>query len=71
MIAWAELEAWELMADYRHRISGLRAYAITCWWWLANDDKDGENYFAVVGNDGLATCTGASNSLGVRPAFTI
>lgn len=71
MIAWAELEAWELMADYRHRISGLRAYAITCWWWLANDDKDGENYFAIVGGHGCADYYGASYSFGVRPAFTI
>lgn len=38
-------------------------------WWL-RDVITAAN-FAYVNNNGLANCTGASNSLGVRPAFCI
>ena len=38
-------------------------------WWLR--DVITASYFAVVANDGLASYYGASNSLGVRPAFCI
>lgn len=38
-------------------------------WWLR--DVISASYFAYVGADGLANCTDASNSLGVRPAFAI
>ena len=38
-------------------------------WWLR--DVITAALFAVVGNDGFAGCNGASNSFGVRPAFSI
>lgn len=38
-------------------------------WWLR--DVITASYFAYVGNFGYAYCGGASNSLGVRPAFCI
>ena len=38
-------------------------------WWLR--DVITASYFAFVGNNGIATCDNASNSLGVRPAFCI
>lgn len=39
------------------------------WYWL-RDVVSAAN-FALVDNDGLANCTGASNAGGVRPAFSI
>lgn len=38
-------------------------------WWLRDVITD--SHFAFVGTGGLATCTGASSSSGVRPAFCI
>lgn len=65
----ADLEAWELMADYRNRASGARADSWTRWWWLT--DANGRDCFALVDDNGSVGSVGASFSLGIRPAFTI
>ena len=58
----------ELMKDPKHRVcsypDGSRAY-----WWLR--DVVISTSFALVNANGYATYNGASNSLGVRPAFII
>ena len=51
---------------FRHEPSRIFNHEI---WWLR--DVISSSHFALVGYDGLANYTGASNSIGVRPAFCI
>lgn len=41
------------------------------WYWLQNKVEDSASGFALVGGSGAATCTGASDSTGVRPVFLL
>lgn len=62
-------EQWELMKDRKNRI----AFRQNCWeWgWLQNKRKGSATDFCGVDGLGHAGGWGASNSLGVRPAFLI
>ena len=62
-------EQWELMKDRKNRI----AFRQNCWeWgWLQNKRKGSAEAFCTVGSYGNANYWGASDSLGVRPAFLI
>ena len=62
-------EQWELMKDWKNRI----AFRQNCWeWgWLQNKRKGSAAAFCTVGSYGAANNWGASDSLGVRPAFLI
>lgn len=62
-------EQWELMKDRKNRI----AFRQNCWeWgWLQNKRKGSAEAFCTVGSYGTANYWGASDSLGVRPAFLI
>ena len=63
------LEEWELTQDYRYRVAGTKGELCSDWWWLA--DRVNGVFFAFVSNGGLAGYAGASNSVGVRPAFIV
>lgn len=41
------------------------------WWWLKNKSKKYAAYFAVVYGGGIAHCSRASDSYGIRPVFRI
>ena len=62
-------EQWELMKDRKNRI----AFRQNRWeWgWLQNKRKGSAAAFCTVGSYGVANYWGASDSLGVRPAFLI
>lgn len=62
-------DQWELMKDRKNRI----AFRQNRWeWgWLQNKRKGSAADFCYVGDYGDANGWGASNSLGVRPAFLI
>lgn len=62
-------EQWPLMQDRKNRIA-FRNNAWE-WGWLQNKRKGSATYFCFVHNHGDALGWGASNSLGVRPAFLI
>lgn len=70
---WAEYkdaEQWPLMKDRRNRIA-FHKDGRWDWCWCMDRDTDSASSFAYVYYYGLATCGGASNSYGVRPAFLI
>lgn len=60
---------WELMKDRKNRIT----FRQNCWeWgWLQNKRKGSAPFFACVNYNGVAVCSDASASGGVRPAFLI
>lgn len=62
-------QQWELMKDRKNRIAFRQGSWE--WGWLQNKRKDSATHFAHVLGDGSASCSNASNSLGVRPAFLI
>ena len=41
------------------------------WYWLQNKVEDSASFFASVDDNGVASCTNASDSLGVRPVFLL
>jgi hypothetical protein len=63
------VKQFELMKDHRNRIAFLGEDGDWEYCWLQN--KVDSAYFALVGAYGLAACSVASNSFGVRPAFKI
>lgn len=68
----ADVEQFELMKDRRNRIAFQGADTGTWeWYWLQNRDEDYASDFAYVNSSGLATCSDASHSLGVRPVFLL
>ena len=64
-----DCEQWPLMKDRKNRI----AFRDNSWeWgWLQNKRKGSAADFCHVSNDGDANTWGASDSIGVRPAFLI
>lgn len=62
-------EQLELMKNIRYRIAFLNNGLE--WGWLRNKTKDSVSAanFASVGGDGIAACSGATLSGGVRPEF--
>ena len=66
------IQLWEVMKNPRNRIAFQRSKTGTGeWYWLQNEVKDSAAYFAGVGYGSFASYSGASYSLGVRPAFKI
>ena len=67
-----DVQQWEPMKQRKNRIAfqgkGTDRWE---WYWLQNPHKRYAAYFAYVNDGGNAACTGASNALGVRPAFKI
>ena len=64
------VEQWEPMKNRRNRIAFQGKNGGWEWYWLQNTVEDAA-YFANVSNYGSASCNGASNARGVRPAFKI
>lgn len=62
-------EQWPLMKDRKNRIAFRNN--VWEWGWLQNKRKRSAAYFCYVSDNGRADSWGASNSLGVRPAFLI
>lgn len=62
---------WEPMKKRRNRIAFQGKNGGWEWYWLMNKVEGSAAYFAGVRNDGFASCTGASDARGVRPAFKI
>ena len=62
-------EQWQLMKDRKNRIAFRKGEWE--WGWLQNKRKGSASHFALVGCAGAAYHSGASDSLGVRPAFLI
>ena len=62
-------DQWELMKDRKNRI----AFRQNCreWGWLQNKRKGSATHFCDVDANGGAGAWGASDSIGVRPAFLI
>ena len=58
----------EWMKDNRHRIACRKGKEYECGW---TSTVVSGAYFALVDSDGFAACAGASDPLGVRPAFKI
>lgn len=65
-----EIKRLPLMKKRRNRICTTLDDEYS-WYWLFNRDVASATNFANVGNIGYAGTYGASNSIGVRPAFTI
>lgn len=59
------------MKKRRNRIAFQGKEGAWEWYWLMNRHKDSASYFAHVDSGGNATCTNASNPLGVRPVFLL
>ena len=60
------------MKNRRNRIAWQGSKTSTFeWYWLMNRHKEYASVFANVGNGGLADCTDASFSFGVRPVFLL
>ena len=65
-----EAAQWPLMKDPRNRVAFHRS-GDWDWGWLQNKAKDAATGFCHVDDYGGATHWGASNVVGVRPAFLI
>jgi len=65
-----EIKRLPLMKKRRNRICTTLDDEYS-WYWLFNRDVANATTFALVADAGLANAAGASNSIGVRPAFTI
>lgn len=66
-----EDEQFELMKRRGNRVCDFEDD--WCWWWLRNATKKKVSSagFALVDDDGHASCSGASDSYGVRPEFWV
>lgn len=62
---------WRPMQDLHHRIAVDHVDGLTDYYWLANTVKESSTNFCLVYSSGNVAAWGASNSLGVRPAFLI
>lgn len=62
---------WKPMKKKRNRIAFQGKEGAWEWYWLMNRHKDYASYFASVGGNGVADCSHASYSLGVRPVFLL
>ncbi len=65
------VEQFEPMKERRNRIALEGKNGSLAWYWLQNTIKNSGAFFALVSGHGYANYTGASASLGVRPAFSI
>lgn len=65
------VKRWKPMKKKRNRIAFQGKEGAWEWYWLMNRHKEYASYFAGVGNDGSAACSGASFPLGVRPVFLL
>ena len=65
------VQQWKPMKQRRNRIAFQGKNGGWEWYWLQNKCRDSAAHFACVYADGDASCSGASDSLGVRPAFKI
>ena len=66
------LQQWKPMKKRRNRMAfdGTKDENLQ-WYWLMNKVRESAAGFALVNGGGRADNNGASNSLGVRPAFKI
>ena len=66
------VEQWEPMKKRKNRIAFQGKGTDTWeWYWLQNKYDGSAAYFAIVRRGGFASCSSASLSFGVRPAFKI
>lgn len=64
-------EQWQYMKTRKNRIA-VDKYDALRWWWLSNKVKpEYSTYFALVSTGGRASRDAASDSSGVRPAFSV
>lgn len=68
-----DITQWEPMKLRRNRIAFQGHNGAWEWYWLQNRLRDAVSaaYFALVSYHGVADSDGASDALGVRPAFKI
>lgn len=59
------------MKKRRNRIAFQGKEGAWEWYWLMNRHKDSASNFAFVDNGGIAACSYASYSIGVRPVFLL
>ena len=65
------VQQWKPMKQRRNRIAFQGKNGNWEWYWLQNKCRESAANFANVFGYGIAGCSGASDSYGVRPAFKI